>query len=486
MDTSAPRAQTPLSSITGSSASNSFGRDSPVFAKICEADDLINQELYEDALLPLAKAIFLSPNESILYIARAEVYLALCDIASAIQNYKKAVKLEWGPEISQHPGNSLSTSALQLCELHAKHARHYLSLGRFEEAAAEAGSAMTMRPLHAPYRELTVLAWVGAKEHDKALEEIHKLIAASPRQPEYYLLRCRIHLLTNKLEPVVDDLARLTRLAPEHPEVQKLTGDLSRWTDELAHKATDCMNSRQYEQSLSMLARAVNLNPEDSALYHRQGVVHRLAGNLEDAMHFFEVAIEKSGGPRFAPDSCRQLRLLHNELGCQYHSWGMYVEAIDKFDAAIRGIEGSCDLDEVIAKIYANRADCYQTLGVDDKALQDYEMCCSLLKDSTDTVTKQKVAAKCAASCFKRGQLAVHFGEFARALTFFTKSITLSPEVSDYYYERAVVACRLEMHKQQREDLEKVLRLEPHHNGALKMLERICPHHKVVKSRTIM
>ena len=34
-----------------------------------------------------------------------------------------------------------------------------------------------------------------------------------------------------------------------------------------------------------------------------------------------------------------QLRLLHNELGCQYHSWGMYVEAIDKFDAAIRGIE---------------------------------------------------------------------------------------------------------------------------------------------------
>ena len=99
MDTSAPRAQTPLSSITGSSASNSFGRDSPVFAKICEADDLINQELYEDALLPLAKAIFLSPNESILYIARAEVYLALCDIASAIQNYKKAVKLEWGPEV---------------------------------------------------------------------------------------------------------------------------------------------------------------------------------------------------------------------------------------------------------------------------------------------------------------------------------------------------------------------------------------------------
>ena len=60
-------------------------------------------ELFEDALLPLAKAIFLSPNESILYIARAEVYLALCDIASAIQNYKKAVKLEWGLEVLHLP-----------------------------------------------------------------------------------------------------------------------------------------------------------------------------------------------------------------------------------------------------------------------------------------------------------------------------------------------------------------------------------------------
>lgn len=38
-------------------------------------------------------------TESILYIARGEVCLALCDLSAAILNYKKAVKLEWGAEV---------------------------------------------------------------------------------------------------------------------------------------------------------------------------------------------------------------------------------------------------------------------------------------------------------------------------------------------------------------------------------------------------
>ena len=74
----------------------------------------------------------------------------------------------------------------------------------------------------------------------------------------------------------------------------------------------------------------------------------------------------------------------------------------------------------------------------------------------------------------------MHFGEFGRAATFFSKAINLNPEVSrvgcvgfdrvllqeaEYFFQRAVVSGRLDMHKQQREDLEKTLGIDPNHAG---------------------
>lgn len=48
---------------------------------------------HESAITRLNKAIALSPNEDAFYAARAESFVKLCDIQSAILNYRKACQL---------------------------------------------------------------------------------------------------------------------------------------------------------------------------------------------------------------------------------------------------------------------------------------------------------------------------------------------------------------------------------------------------------
>merc|ERR1712100_983985 len=67
-----------------------------------------------------------------------------------------------------------------------------------------------------------------------------------------------------------------------------------------------------------------------------------------------------------------------------------------------------------MAMVYANRGDCYQLLGSDDKALQDYELCIhelNKMKKVTGHVNEDaytRVARKCAESLFNCGKLAVN------------------------------------------------------------------------------
>jgi len=270
----------------------------------------------------------------------------------------------------------------------------------------------------------------------------------------------------------------------QHPEVQALSEGMHSWTEQLVAKATDSLIRERYDDALSLLDRSLNLRPGDSDLLYKRGIAQRLAGKLEDAMQDMEDALEAASGNY--PDAARQLRILHNERGVQYHGWGLYAEAIEQFDLAISGENGSRDIDEAIAMIYANRGDCYQLLGSDDKALQDYDACIhelNRIKKETGSINEGAyagVAKKCAHSLYNRGRLAVTFGEHSRSATFFSKAIELCPDVPEYFFCRAEILGRLEMHKQQKEDLEKVLALDSKHVGARLLLQKVSPHHSLV------
>jgi len=145
----------------------------------------MEQGEHDSALIPLQKAIFLCPDDPDLYIARGDVYLGVYDISSAIQNYRRADKLELGDR--RVPGSALSSTALKLADLHAFYCRRLLSDKRYYSAEAQATLAIGLRPFHSPFRTLLVLAKVGLQKWQEALDEIRALLDNDPRQPELCL-----------------------------------------------------------------------------------------------------------------------------------------------------------------------------------------------------------------------------------------------------------------------------------------------------------
>lgn len=56
------------------------------------ANDLIEVNNFEGALVEFQKILFFDKNIPEVYAERAEIYIKLCDFSSAIANFKKALQ----------------------------------------------------------------------------------------------------------------------------------------------------------------------------------------------------------------------------------------------------------------------------------------------------------------------------------------------------------------------------------------------------------
>ena len=58
-----------------------------------QAADALDKAHYSDAIALLNSALYLRPSDPELHEMRADAYLSLCDVHSALLNYRRAVKL---------------------------------------------------------------------------------------------------------------------------------------------------------------------------------------------------------------------------------------------------------------------------------------------------------------------------------------------------------------------------------------------------------
>ena len=78
------------------------------------------------------------------------------------------------------------------------------------------------------------------------------------------------------------------------------------------------------------------------------------------------------------------------------------------------------------------------------------------------------------------GKLAITYGEYSRAATYYSKAIEFFDGAPDYYFFRAEAMGKLDLLTRQKEDLEKVLTLDPGHVNARVILQQVSPHHPLV------
>jgi tetratricopeptide (TPR) repeat protein len=94
----------------------------------------------DNAIVHLTKAIALVPDEISFYVARGDCYLRLCDIQSAILNYRKACLMQPGSYVHR------------LAFLYYMNAEFYLEQKMYVEALENFTQASEIQPDSAGYR----------------------------------------------------------------------------------------------------------------------------------------------------------------------------------------------------------------------------------------------------------------------------------------------------------------------------------------------
>ncbi len=67
-------------------------KEQKIIERLHRANDLIEVNNYEGALVEFQKILFFDKNIPEVYAERAEIYIKLCDFSSAIANFKKALQ----------------------------------------------------------------------------------------------------------------------------------------------------------------------------------------------------------------------------------------------------------------------------------------------------------------------------------------------------------------------------------------------------------
>ena len=114
-------------------------------------------------------------------------------------------------------------------------------------------------------------------------------------------------------------------------------------------------NTGQYDQAISELNKAIEMNPKFAEAYLNRGIVYAQAkGQYDQAISDFSKAIEIS--PQFAK--------AYKDRGFAYYKKGQYDQAISDYSKAI-------EINPRFADAYFNRAVAYYSKGEYEKAWGD-------------------------------------------------------------------------------------------------------------------
>ena len=176
----------------------------------------------------------------------------------------------------------------------------------------------------------------------------------------------------------------------------------------LFYSVVTIRRNSDWKDSLTFWLKTAKSSPLNPRVNYNLATAYRNAGNIKEAMFFYQKAIEIN--PAFAE--------AYNNLGLLYfEKLGKANEALILFNKAI-GLKPSYPL------AYYNRGKVYQDRGDLDKAISDYDKAIELDPGY-------------ALSYNNRGFAYQNKGDFQKAISDYSKAIELDPQLALAYYNRA-------------------------------------------------
>jgi len=266
-----------------------------------------------------------------------------------------------------------------------------------------------------------VRQWSDAKDaFEAAIRAYSQAIELRPKDAWLFVARADVHRRCGHRTDQQSDAEAAAQLDPN--ETRVLVTAAWAYID-------DNPSYEDHQKALRYAERALELAPEDPAVYHVLGWIHR--GDYQKALLHLDRAVE------LQPTNCGRLQfraMLHVDYG--------------KYEAAIADANRMLSIDPSWAAAFGFRAKAYAGLGEYDKALADFSKAEQLASHRPETFRD-------------RGAMQLQRQLYSEALDDLNKAIEISPQVSDLYESRAVVRYHLGQYDKTLDDLELALKLNP-------------------------
>jgi tetratricopeptide (TPR) repeat protein len=211
----------------------------------------------------------------------------------------------------------------------------------------------------------------------KARMALHHAFRIYPGSSRLNIKRAQILAYQNKRERALDILSEMETTEPENTDInltkahiysqmqlydksiqeykKAAEGDEQDLEDIFINIAFEYENKGDYDNAISYLHRALQINPDNESVIFELSYCHELNNTPEEAVHLFNGYLDRN------PYSA----LAWFNLGVTYSQMERWQEAIDAYEYVIA-------IDEKFASAYFNKANALGGLGLYEKAIETY------------------------------------------------------------------------------------------------------------------
>ncbi|MBI3439333.1 MAG: tetratricopeptide repeat protein [Proteobacteria bacterium] len=202
-------------------------------------------------------------------------------------------------------------------------------------------------------------------------------------------------------------------------------------------------------RAAELIAKAISLNPGNAAYYYNHGAALQALGRFDEAVRAYDRAL------KLKPDATEA-----------YNNRGNALQALNRYDEALASYDKALALQPRNAQAHNNRGNALQALERFQDAIECYDYALALRPDY-------------AVALFSRGNALRALGRFDEAIESYSKTIASAPANVDAYNNRGLVRLTLGAAEASLVDFEAALVLAPdraevlHNRGnALHLLHR--------------
>jgi tetratricopeptide (TPR) repeat protein len=267
---------------------------------------------FEKALNEYDYVIKINPKLGEAFVNRGNLHAELQHYKEAISDYKKGLRFLADKKIIAIVYNNLGNVFLQL-ENYEEAKKQFDKSILMSDESNQKGMSYFRR----------AICYILEDDIDSALLDLRESLIHKPNFFEAYLLKSQMDIKKNDTEQAIKDYSEAMKFAPNEIEKAKIFG----------LRGIQYGEKGDFVNSISDFNIAIDLLPEDGAIYFNKGYTNLLKANIPDSIVDFDKAIE---------------------------------------------------LEPTMAKAYHDRGLAFAIIGENEKAISDYKMSINLFGENTE------------------------------------------------------------------------------------------------------